>query len=204
MTALVPAARVLPVTGVVTAPVPAARVLPVTRVGAVLVLAAVVASCTSLDRPRVQPDVVPMATPLRTFAGSMASTITRVEAAVTAAGERFDGASRPYRPSEPQTLLEVPRAVLRVGLADPDDGFVVVYQGADPEAANTIATELAGHLGSGFGQTNYPADTRFSVTVVGDTVVFTSFSPGRSSDPERAQRAFDAIARVGRAVEVRG
>jgi hypothetical protein len=158
--------------------------------------------CTSLDRPRVQPDVVPMASPMRTFDAAITSVAEELGAAVTVVGERLEAAGGAYRPSEPQSMLEVPRAILRVDLADPDDGFVVVYRASDAAPADGMAAELASHLGSGFGQTNYPADTRFSVAVVGDSVVFTSFSPGRSSDPERAQRAFEAIAEVGRAVEV--
>jgi hypothetical protein len=143
-----------------------------------------------------------MATPLRTFGADIGSTVAELRTAVTAAGERIDMAVGAYRPSEPSSLLEVPRVVLRTDLADPDDGFVVIYQAVDAAAADAMAIELASYLGSGFGQTNYPADTRFSIAVVGDTVVFTSTSASRSSDPQRAAAAFDAVASVGRAVEV--
>jgi hypothetical protein len=121
---------------------------------------------------------------------------------VAGVGERIGVASGAYRPSEPQALVQVPRAVLRADLADADDGFVVIYRAADAGSADAMATELASYLGSGLGQTNYPADTRFSVAVVGDTVVFASYSPGRSSDPARAERVFEAVATVGRNIEV--
>ena len=163
---------------------------------------ALVAGCTSSERPRIQPDVVPMPSPLRSFGASLSTTVAEIDAAVAAAGERIDLAVSAYRPSEPQSLVQAPRAVLRADLADPDDGFVVVYQAADTGSADAMATELASYLGSGLGQTNYPADTRFSVAVVGDTVVFTNHSAGRSSDPDRAERVFEAVAGVGRSVEV--
>ena len=59
-----------------------------------------------------------------------------------------------------------------------------------------------GYLGSGLGQTNYPADTRFGVAVLGQTIVFTAFSPGRSSDRDRGEAIFEALASVGEPVEV--
>lgn len=169
---------------------------------ALAALVTVVAACTSLDRPRVQPDVVPMASPQRSIDAALTPTVDALRDALAATGERIDLTTSPYRPAEPASLVLVPRAVLRTELADADDGFVVVYQAADGASADQMATELASYLGSGFGQTNYPADTRFSVAVVGDSVVFTSFSAGRSSDAERAERAFEAVASVGRAIEV--
>jgi hypothetical protein len=158
--------------------------------------------CTSLDRPRVQPDVVPMASPLQSLDVSLRGSTDALRVAVSGVGERLALTASPYRPSEPASLVEVPRAVLRADLADADDGFVVVYQASDAAAATTLAADLAAYLGSGLGQTNYPADTRFSVAVLDDTVIFTSFSSGRSSDPERAERVFDAVAGVGQPVEV--
>jgi hypothetical protein len=158
--------------------------------------------CTSLDRPRVQPDEVPMASPLQSLDATLDGTAAALRSAVSAVGQRIELTSSPYRPSEPASLVEVPRAVLRPDLADADDGFVVVYLAPDAGTAATLAADLAAYLGSGLGQTNYPADTRFSVAVLGDTVVFTSFSAGRSSDPDRAERVFEAVAGVGQPVEV--
>lgn len=168
-----------------------------------LAIVLIAAGCTSLDRPRVQPDEVPMASPLQSLDASLATTAAALGQAATAIGERIEVTPSPYRPSEPASLVEIPRAVLRADLADADDGFVVAYQAPDAAAASTLAADLAAYLGSGFGQTNYPADTRFSVAVLADTVIFTSFSPGRSSDPDRAERVFEAVASVGQAVEVR-
>jgi hypothetical protein len=121
---------------------------------------------------------------------------------VTSVGRRLDDSATAYRPSEPASLLQAPRVVLRADLADPDDGFVVIYETPDSDAAQERATELAAYLGSGFGQTNFGADTQFSVSVVGDTVVFTTWSRRRAADPEASEAVFAAIATVGEAVKV--
>ena len=163
----------------------------------------IVTACTSPDRPSVQADEIALPTPIRSFDASLEEVVSQLQQAVADAGSRLDTTDRPYRPSEPESLLYAPRVILRADLADPDDGFVLVYALADATAADERADDLADYLGSGFGQTNYSADTRFSVAVVGDTVVFSSLSRGRSSDPDRAEGIFDAIAAVGERVEVR-
>ena len=114
-------------------------------------------------------------------------------------GSRLEVPAGAYRPSEP--------AVAAAGAARgparrprrPRRGLRGRLRGAGcaPRPA-ALAAELAAYLGSGFGQTNFPADTRFSVAVLDDTVVFTSWSPGRSSDRERGEAVFEALA-VGRA-----
>jgi len=171
--------------------------------GGWVLAALLVIGCASTERPRIQPDVVALPTPLRSYGASLASAVGQLQAAVAAAGSRLESAAAPYRPSEPQSLLQVPRVILRADLAEPDIGYVVVYQAVDAAAAQERAADLAAYLGSGFGQTNYLADTRFSVAVLGDAVVFMSWSPSRSSDPDRARAVFDAVAAVGRSVEVR-
>lgn len=169
---------------------------------ALLSVPLMLAACTSPDRPTVQADEVTLPTPLASFDASVAATIAALEAAAARVGERLQVPSGAYRPSEPEPLLQVPRAVRRVDLADPDDGYVIVYEAADAGEATRLADELAGYLGSGFGQTNYVADTQFSVSTLADTIVFTTWSRRRSDDPERAEVAFDALATVGTPVEV--
>ncbi len=169
-----------------------------------LALAAVLAlpACTSPDRPTVQADPVALPTPLQSFDASMAATIRELEVATALLGVRLDPAVGAYRPSEPASLLQLPRVVLRADLADTDVGFVVVYQADSPGLALDRAHDLADYLGSGFGQTNYTADTQFSVGVLDDTVVFTTWASGRSDDPASAQAVFDAVGTVGEPVEV--
>ena len=169
-----------------------------------LSLAAVLAlaACTSPDRPSVQADEVELPTPMRTVDASVERTIAAVDAALTGVGERLTTPTGAYRPSEPQSLLQLPRVVRRVELADPDDGFVVIYEASSYGAAIELADDLAEYLESGFGQTNYVADTQFALSTLEDTIVFTTWSQRRSDDPERAEAAFDAIASVGTPVEI--
>lgn len=174
--------------------------------GRLLVLAAtaslIAGACTNPDRPSVQADEIVLPTPMRSFDLDFGNTLGQLQATMTASGSRLVRPPTPYRPSEPPSLLQLPRVVMRADLADPGDGYVVIYEAGSPAAAADRAQELADHLGSGFGQTNYPVDAQFSVAVLGDTVIFTSWSRGRSSDPERAEAAFDAVASVGQTVEV--
>lgn len=165
-------------------------------------LALTMAACTSPDRPSVQPDSVSLPTPLRSPTAAMAATISELQRALSAVPIRLVEPIAPYRPSEPASLLQVPRTVLRADLADPDDGHVLIYGATDAAEAMERANDLATYLASGFGQTNYPVDAQFSVSIVGDTVVFTWRSRRNSSNPDRAVAVFDAMASVGQPIEV--
>lgn len=160
-----------------------------------------VAACGNPDAPTIQGHDVPLPTPLVSLGPTLSAIVADVEAALVAAGSRLDDSTGDYRPSEPTALVSAPRVVLRADLADADDGFVLVYDAADAAQAATWAADLAAYLGSGYGLASYAADSRFSVATSGDAVIFTTWSPTRSSDPA-AQAAFEALASVGEAVEV--
>jgi hypothetical protein len=74
---------------------------------------------------------------------------------------------------------------------------VVIYQLADSADAGVRATELAGYLGSGFGQTNFPVDAQFSVAQADSTVIMTWWSRERADDDDAAQGAFDVVRAIG-------
>jgi hypothetical protein len=133
----------------------------------------------------------------------MQGTVALVRSALLAAGRRLDPAVVPYQPSEPPSFAGVPRAVLRTDVADQEQGFVVVYEASGAARAEALGRELAAHVGSGFGQTNYPLDAQFALSQVGPTVVFHWWSPDRVEDRDRAQGAFDVISRFGQPIEVR-
>lgn len=145
----------------------------------------------------------PLATPLRSLTPGMASTVAVLRAALEERGLRVELSERPFRPSEPERLTRVPRAVLQVDVGDPRAGWVVVYEVGEPSAAGDAGAEFARHLASGFGQTNYPLDARFALSQLAGTLVFSWWSPERSARPELAEQAFEAISAVGQPIPVR-
>jgi len=150
----------------------------------------------------VQPDDVVLPTPLASFDPVVGATLASLDAALAAIGERLEVPPGPYRPSEPASLLQVPRVVRRAALADAGDGFVIVYEAADAGQAADLAADLSAYLASGFGQTNYAADTQFAVSTLARTVIFTTWSAHSSDDPERARAVFEALGSVGQPVAV--
>ncbi len=170
--------------------------------GVALAMALSVTACTSVDGPTVQPDTVALPTPLRSLDVSADTTLAAISSALATIGERLVEPPGPYRPSEPPSLLQLPRVVRRAELADVGDGFVVVYEAPSRADAERLAGELADYLGSGFGMTNYVADTQFAVSVLDDTIIFTTWSAHSSDDPDRARAAFEAMAAVGEPVAV--
>ncbi len=141
-------------------------------------------------------------TPLASLSAQVQGTVTLVQNALVPTGLTLNPAVAPYRPSEPAGLTQTPRAVFQVSLADPDQGFVVIYELPDPATAAARGAEFASYLGSGFGQTNYPLDAQFSIGQVGSTLVLTWVSRDRASNPDLAEAAFNAIASVGQPIPV--
>jgi hypothetical protein len=167
-----------------------------------LVVVILVVACGGGTQPG-QGDARPaVPTPLLSLTPALSATAGLLRGALAGAGLRLEQTRTPVRPSEPASLVMTPRAALRAELADPDEGFVIVYDLADAAEAQARAEELAAYLESGFGQSNFTADTRFSVAVVGATVVFAWWTPSHSSDTESGQAAFDAVSTVGVPVEV--
>jgi hypothetical protein len=136
-------------------------------------------------------------TPQASLSTVMASAAAELTAALGVAGIPLFPPTTPARPSEPESLTQVPRAVLQAGVGDPNVGYVVIYELADANAATAAGAELAGYLGSGFGQTNFPVDTQFHVATLGSTVILTWWSREKAADDELAEAAFDAIGTVG-------
>lgn len=160
------------------------------------------AACTSAERLSVQAQPLALPTPMASLSPSVAATAGLLRGALGAAGFRLDQPRAAYRPSEPESLLQVPRAVLRASLADPAEGHVVIYQLPDESAARARAADLAAYLASGFGQTNFAPDAQFHVAVERDTVVFATWSRARAADAAAAEAVFDAVGRVGEPVEI--
>jgi hypothetical protein len=172
--------------------------------GAVLsVLLSVSAACAG---PPAGGPVVPDTTPGR----PMASLSPQVEAAAALLEQRLAAvgiglAQSPveYRPGEPAALQTAPRAVYRAALTEPEAGWVLIYDLGSADAAARAGDAFAAYLGSGVGQTNYPRDAQFTLTRIGAALVFSWWSRERSSDPSRAEAAFEALRGAGEEIEVR-
>ncbi len=96
----------------------------------------------------------------------------------------------PYRPGESPDLINVPRRVVQAVLpSDPDKGYVVIYELPTAGDADRVGKDFAAYLGSGTGAVQYPRDAQFVLRRVGQTLVFFSWSPLVSPDPEMARLA---------------
>ncbi|MDQ3870182.1 MAG: hypothetical protein M3301_01025 [Chloroflexota bacterium] len=141
-------------------------------------------------------------TPQRSLSPQIAATVNLLTAHLAPHGYRLVQVTRLYRPSEPEMLAAIPRAVFQLDQSEPDEGYVVVYEFRDPEAAAAGGRELAGYLASGFGQTNYPVDAQFALAQMGGTLVLGWWSPERSSMPDRVRRALQLFRGFGQPIPV--
>lgn len=180
-------------------PAPTARKMA----GAVfaLVAALLVSGCGGGFRAQVN-DAPPLPTPLASLPAGIAGSAAAIDAALTAQRLALDPPAGPYRPPEPASFATLPRAIFQARIGDPQHGWVVCYQLPDAPAAAAAARELATWLGSGFGQTNFPAGSQLHVAVDGSVVVMTWWARESAADPELAETAYDAIASVGVEVPV--
>lgn len=169
-------------------------------VALVAVLGVAVAACGAGDTGGNGGPILP--TPQASWSAVLRGTVALVTDAIAAINGQLFAPVSPYRPSEPPSLTQAARVVLQVQSADPDQGYVMIYELPDISAASAAGRDLAAYLGSGFGQTNFPTDAQFSVTQVGATVVFTWWAGSRASDPDAARAAFDAIRAVGLTIPV--
>jgi hypothetical protein len=95
-----------------------------------------------------------------------------------------------YRPGESPGLYRVPRRVLQAILpADPQGGYVVVYELPSSVEADRVGRDFAAYLASGTGAIQYPRDTRFVIRRRGPTLVFFAWSPTADADPRVADLA---------------
>jgi hypothetical protein len=148
------------------------------------------------------PGSIAIVAPEPGLSASEATSVTLLRQSLAAGGFQLSPVNEPVQPAVPLAFETVPVVVYRIELADPDQGFVLIYDFPAPPAAAAGATSLAHFVGSGFGQTTYPLDALFSVASLGADVIFTWWSPGRASDPAVTGAAIARVAAVGTAVPV--
>jgi hypothetical protein len=84
----------------------------------------------------------------------------------------------PFRPAEDALFTTTPRRLYQVILPDaPSEGFIVVYEFADPATAAEAASAQAAYLASGPARVQSPFGSRHVMRLVGSTVVLYSWIP---------------------------
>jgi hypothetical protein len=124
--------------------------------------------------------------------------------ALSGAGIQAVDAQRTYRPAEGALLAAAPRSQLQVTLpADPTHGYILVYSLGSEAAATAAANDQASYLASSVAKAYYPPGTSFVLRVIENDVVFFSWLPADSPDPQtpEVQRVLESL---GTGVQVPG
>lgn len=163
---------------------------------AVVTLVAIVAACANEPRTTFLAPGGP--------AGSLTdATEAKVIAALGSVGLSAAEAQLPYRPPEGALLANAPRTVLKVTLPeDPNGAFVVIYALQSNQDADAAADDQAELIESNRGGA-FPNTSRFSLRLVGNTVVFFTWVPDATIDP-RTRSIEEALLGVGTEVPVSG
>jgi len=165
-----------------------------------LVAGALLAGCTGPGIGINQPSAAAPATPPVGVTGAIDAARSAVAAAVQGAGLTLTEADG-YTPGEPQPIQALPRQVYQLNFGGPNEGYVVIYDAGSSDAAVNAGSAFADYLRT-FGHSNYPGDAKFTLNAIGNALVMFWWSPGRSTEPDRAAQAFDLIKTVGQPIEV--
>jgi hypothetical protein len=139
----------------------------------------------------------PSVEPTTAVSAAVAQTRLAIANALSQVGLQLDDATEPFRPSESTRLAAAPRAVYQVLLpADPQGGYVVVYEFRDAGAAVDAGNELAGYLANGAVRVQFPLDAQHVIRQVNTTLIFFTWSPAASPDPGTPKIA-QALATLG-------
>ena len=134
--------------------------------------------------------------------GAVSEARAAIATALAAKSLQLEDPRVPFRPPEAARFAAAARAVYQVLLpADPDHGFISVYEFPDVPSAATAGQEQAAYVGSGPGRVLFPPDSRFVVRQLGTTIVFYAWSPSNSPDP-RAADIQPALESLGTAIPV--
>ena len=146
----------------------------------------------------------PLPTALASLTPAIAGTRAALDAALRAGAQvGLEDALEGYRPAEPPVFVFAPRGVFKVRLPnDPNRLYVVVYAFPNAAAAAEAGRQAAAFYAGGPALVQFPADTRFALSQVGEVLVFTAWSPASTSDQATAQGAFDVIRAFGQAIPV--
>jgi hypothetical protein len=106
-------------------------------------------------------------------------------------GERnlvLQDSEAPFRPPEDALFTRTPRRLFQAILPDaPSEGFIVVYEFADPAAAAEAAADQATYLASGPARVQSAFGARHVMRLVGSTVVLYSWVPEGVEDDRQLE-----------------
>ncbi|HET9083210.1 MAG TPA: hypothetical protein VFN41_02315 [Candidatus Limnocylindrales bacterium] len=122
--------------------------------------------------------------PTRTVGPAVAQTRTELVQALGTKNLVLQDSQAEFRPPEDATFTTTPRALYQVILPKaPQEGFIVVYEFADPVAAAQAAAAQAAYLATGPAKVQSPFGARHIIRLVGSTVVQYSWVPAGAEDP---------------------
>lgn len=125
-----------------------------------------------------------------------------VTVALSAEGILSEAPPVVYRPAESPALAQAPRLVVQAKLVtDPQHGYIVIYELRDATTADGAAREQASYVASGIGSIQFPPGSSFVIRTVGATVIFYSWSPSNSPDPQ-TPKIVTALETVGTGIPV--
>lgn len=122
--------------------------------------------------------------PTRTVGPAVAQTRSELVQALGTKNLVLQDSEAQFRPPEDPTFTTTPRALYQVILPKaPQEGFIVVYEFADPAAAAQAAAAQAAYLATGPAKVQSPFGARHIIRLVGPTVVEYSWVPAGAEDP---------------------
>lgn len=147
------------------------------------VASVVLAGCGTSGVPS-QAVVEPSGAPTRTVTPTVDQTRAALVAALGGQNLVLTDSQAAVRPAETPLLAAAPRALYQVTLpADPDKGFILVYEFPDPARAAAAAAEQQAYLATGPGRVQTPQGTVTLIRQVGSTVVSYQWLPAAAKDP---------------------
>ena len=155
--------------------------------GAILAVAWSLAACGgTTGSGAVPPPAVATIRPVGTVGPEVAQTRAELVRVLGTRNLVLQDSQAAFRPPEDGRFTTTPRALYQVILPDaPTEGFIVVYQFADPVEASEAASAQARYLATGPAKVQSAFGARHILRLVGSTVVMYSWVPDGAADPRQ-------------------
>lgn len=174
------------------------------RLGPILRLAIACANVAACVGSPVASAAPASPTPQVSISGAIDLARGQIQAALGGRRVELQVPQQPYRPAESPSMAGAARAVFQAVLPeDPSHGYVVVYEFADSSSAAAAGADQARYVVTGPGRVQFAFGTQFVIRQLDTTVIFYSWVPGSSPDPQAPDVAA-ALASIGRPIPVSG